>query len=512
MEKLATRIKDWPFEKGEKVKLTWIEEPFKKNNKWMFYAYFENNKAKRKVLLDWANVHFLSINKYYTDGDLNNGETIGRENIIDIDLSGIKASYNEKPWSNLVEGVEEKTKSKTFNISKNGIRYTIPIIEVIRAVIAPNRFLLNRIVEMDTLENYFTYEIKDNTLYIYFTSEYEKKLLKPEKINHLAWIITNPNITRMFNSIGQGLWQLGELKFDFLLDKFNIKARINKKGNQITVLEIISLKRKSINVGEINIYHPSLEQTMTTNDIKKKSFISREVSDEREIDSGVDGSTNTSEEINTSLINHEYETIPKINKVKNGRTVRRDKEGENTKKYVSEDRGLRTTADSGGEELLKGLEFTNISSIKEKGELEEFIEILKLLEKKYYIRSIDIIIGELPEGRIGKRFSRLKDGITKRRYAIGKIIMLNGREYSLIEVERENKALSMLLLKSNNKVKWEWIYSKLLLQLVEESGKWSNKVIEKLEAQEVNVYRNKHVKKSVFEKANFIYEKLNYLI
>ncbi|GAA0752037.1 hypothetical protein [Clostridium sartagoforme] len=316
MEKIVTRIKEWPFKKGEKLRLTWIEEPFKQNNKWMFYAYFRKDKTTRKILLDWASVHFLSINKYYTDGDLNNGEIIERENIIDINLSGGKVSYNEKTWRNWIEDIEEKTISKTFNISKNGMLYTIPIIEIIRAVLAPNRFLLNRIVEMDTLENYFTYEIKDNTLNIYFTSEYEKKLLKAEKINHLAWIITNPNITRMFNSIGQGLWQLGELKFDFLLDKFNIKARINKKGNQITVFDIITIKRKIINVEEINIYHPSLEQTMTTNDIKKKSFISRKVSNEKEIDSGVDGSTNTSEEINTSLINHEYETIPKINKVK----------------------------------------------------------------------------------------------------------------------------------------------------------------------------------------------------
>ncbi|GAA0752042.1 Tn7-like element transposition protein TnsE [Clostridium sartagoforme] len=180
--------------------------------------------------------------------------------------------------------------------------------------------------------------------------------------------------------------------------------------------------------------------------------------------------------------------------------VRRDKEDENTKKYVSEDRGLRTTADSGGEELLKGLEFSSISGIKEKGELEEFVEVLKLLEKKHDIRSVDIIIGELPEGRIGKRFSRLKDGITKRRYAIGKLTMLSGREYSLIEVEREDKALSMLLLKSNSEVKWEWVYSKLLLQLVEESGKWSNKVIEKLETEGVDVYRNKHIKKEYLSK------------
>lgn len=32
MSKAAVIIKDWPFEKGEKVKLTWIGEPFKQNN------------------------------------------------------------------------------------------------------------------------------------------------------------------------------------------------------------------------------------------------------------------------------------------------------------------------------------------------------------------------------------------------------------------------------------------------------------------------------------------------
>ncbi|MDT8719213.1 hypothetical protein IAI10_21405 [Clostridium sp. 19966] len=88
------------------------------------------------------------------------------------------------------------------------LMYTIPIIEIIRNIIAPDIFTLNRVVEMDMLENFFIYELTGNKLDIYFSSEYEEKLLSNEKINHLAWIITNPQIFKMFNSIGKNLWLL----------------------------------------------------------------------------------------------------------------------------------------------------------------------------------------------------------------------------------------------------------------------------------------------------------------
>lgn len=508
MNKVGVKIKDWPFAKGEKVKLTWIGEPFKQNNKWMLNAYFTRSKITRKIMLDWASIHFLSIDKYYTDGNLNNGEALENKEVVEINLSGTRAEYKERPWTIWGTGFKIETNSKTFNFYKNGVLYTIPIIEVIRSVLAPDKFMLNRILEMDTLENYFTYELQGNKLNIHFTSEYDKNLLNSEKINHLAWLLTNTKIFRIFNAIGQNLWQLGELKFDFLIDRFNIAARVEKKEKYIRVLEIVSLKKKRINATEINIYHPSLEEIETANVIKKRKFVSKNSTGDRELDSHTDGSTKSSEEISTFLIGHEYERVPTINKVKSGRRIRRSKEDENTQKYILEDDKLRIVADTGGEELLKGLEFTNISKVEEKGELQEFIEVLKLLQKRRDIKSVDIIVGNLPEGRTGKRFSRLSDGITKRRYAIGKISMMNGRECSLIEVEREDRALSMLLIKLNSKVNWEWVYSLLLLGLVNESGKWSNKGINEVERNGVGVIRNKHVKKSVFEKESFLYRKI----
>lgn len=510
MNKVNVKIKDWPFSKGERVRLTWIGEPFKYNNKWMVNAYFKGSKTTRKIILDWASIHFLSIDKYYTDGNLNNGEVLENKEVLEINLTGVKAEYKERQWSIWGTGFKEETKSKTFNFYKSGVLYTIPVIEVIRAVLAPDKFMLNRILEMDTLENYFTYEFKGNKLDIHFTSEYDKNLLNSEKINHVAWLLTNPKMFRMFIDIGQNLWQLGELKFDFLIDKFIIVARVEKKEKYVRVLEIVSLKKKRIAAAEINVYHPSLEETQTANVIKKRKFVNKSSSEDRALDSSSDGSTKSSEEISTFLINHEYERVPKINKVKRRRRIRRTKEDENTPKYILEDDKLRTVADTGGEELLKGLEFTNIEKVEEEGELKEFIEILKLIQKRCDIKLIDVIVGDLPEGRKGKKFSKLSDGITRRRYAIGQIVMIDETKYSLIEVQREFKTLSMLLVKAySKKVNWTWIYSLLLQGLVEGNGKWSNVSIEKIQQKGVWVYRNKHIKRILCDKANFIYKKLN---
>lgn len=506
MDKEAVIIKNWSFEKGEKVKLIWIGEPFKQNSKWMVYAYFKGTRATRRIILDWASIHFLSVEKYYINGNLNDGITIDNPEVININLNGIKAEYKERDWEIWGTGFKEKTKSKTFNFLKNGVLYTIPVIEVIRAVLAPDKFMLNRVLEMDTFENYFTYEVKDRKLDIHFTSEYEPKLLKSEKINHLAWILTNISVLRMFNSVGQGIWEKEELKYDFLLDMFSISARVEKKDKFIRVLEIISLNKKRINAEEINVFHPSLEESVSSNDTKMRKFIGNNAKGDRELKSDADGSTKESDEINTFMINHEYETVPKINKKKTGRKIIRNNEDKNTKTYIVDSDNLRTTADTGGENIIRGLEFRSLAEFKEKAELQEFIEMLKLIEKRQAVKAVDIIIDQLPEG---KKFSKLNDGITRRKYAIGKIIMIDGRENCLIEVEREDKALSMLLLKANKQIGWNKIHSSVLISLVEDSGKWCNGVIERIQKNGVAVQRINHSKKDKYEKEKFMYDKLN---
>lgn len=358
---------------------------------------------------------------------------------------------------------------------------------------------------MDTLENYFVYEIERNILSIHFTSQYNKDLLKSEKINHLAWLLTNPHAFQMFNMVGQSMWQNKDLKLEFLLSKFSMRAKVERHEKYTKILEVIGVTRKRINAEEIEIYHPSLEETEASDEVKKRKYIGKGIDGKVDLTSDANGSTNAFDEVNTLLIEHEYEFLPEIKKRKTGRKIRRDKEDETTEPYIIDSGNIRTTADEGGQDLIKGLEFKTLDSVVVKGELEEFIEVLKLLEKRPNIKKVEIIVGELPDGR---KFSRLKDGITRRKYIIGKITMCDGRQCSLIEVEREEKSLSMLIVKVNNRVNWYKIYSILLIGLIEESGNWSVNELEKLKASGVNILRKKHIRKNIYEKETHIYNSL----
>lgn len=504
MEKEIVKIKNWPFDKGEEVKLGWISEPYKRDNKWMIDAYFQGKSGRQRLALDWASLHFLVKDKYYIDGDLNNSKAHEESYIEEINLNEFKVNYSEKPWEIRYGKSMVNTKAKSFTFFKNKQLYVLPIYEVIRAILAPNRFLLNRIVEMDTLENYFTYDVEDDFLNIHFTGQYSRKLLKSEKINQLAWIITNSEIFKMFNSVGEGLWSKGEIKLESLFNELRLIVRLEKKEKCIQIIEILGVKKKKINVGEINIYHPSLEESISSNETKIRKYIGKSNTGEVEIDSTASGASQAFDEVNTSM-EHEYVRIPRINKLKTGRKVRRDKEDSGTKKYLIDNGALRTLADEGGQDIIKGLEFSSIEKVSVKGEVEEFIEMLRLLDKEATIARVDIIVGDLPGDRA---FSKLDDGVTKRRYAIGKVTMVDGRECSLIEIEREDKALSMLLLKGNKLVKWKRIYCILLLGLVKESGKWDKESIKKIESYGISVFRIKHIKKNTYEKTYFMYRKI----
>lgn len=110
--------------KGKKAKLTWIGESFKYNNKWMLDTYFNDVETTKKIIQDWANVYFLSIDKYYTDGDLRSGELLNNEGVmetININLSSITPKYNENEWT--ISKSAYKSQSKTFSFWKHNILY-----------------------------------------------------------------------------------------------------------------------------------------------------------------------------------------------------------------------------------------------------------------------------------------------------------------------------------------------------------------------------------------------------
>ena len=490
MRKNEIKIKNWPFKKGERAKLSWISEPYKGNKKWMIDTYFDGECGKRKITLDWATIHFLVKDKYYIDGNLNDSEVDGESYIEQINLNNTDVKYSESPWQIWYGKRKIETKSKSFIFFKEKVLYVLPIYEVIRAVLAPNRFLLNRIVEMDTIENYYTFNVSGAVLNIYFTKLYNRQLLKEDKINQLAWLITNEDVFKMFNQIGWQLCKLGEVKLDYLFKKMSLKVRLQRYKNHIQVVEILGVFKKRINVNQVNMHHPLIQDYGDSDEVKKRSYIGKSADGKVEIDASATGATNSFDEVNNNTI-QEYIQLPKIIKEKTGRKLKRGGENENTKKYFIENDSLRTVADEGGQVLMKGLEFSSLDKIGIKGELENFIDMLKQIEKDEEVASVEIIVGELPGYRT---FSTLSDEETRRKYAIGKVVMVDGGERSIIDIERDGRALSMLILKAQDKVNWKWIYSKLIYGVVNESGVWSNKDINEFNNIGIVVERRRHGK------------------
>lgn len=507
-------MKNWPFKQHEKVQLYWIDGPYKIDSKWMIDAYFKGNNETKRVTMDWATIHFLAFGRYYSNGIMNRSEYKVQEQFIDIDLSGIIFQLVEDKLQIDINGVQIQT--KVFVGYSEGIEYRIPTLEIIRAILAQNRFLLNRIVEVDTLSKYFIYEFKSsNHLHINFFQEYERKLLSDYFVKHIAWLITNRNILKMFNQVGSNLFIHNKMSFDFLFDNFNIRGRVNVKGKTIRIYEITQFISKYIQTDYITISSDHIKEIRRINVPKKREYRQLKDNDDKLLDPKADGSfMGESDFIPTSSTEHKYLNQPIINRIKTGTIYAREDRDESTQIYEIENRNIRTTADQGGFDRAKGLEYMGLDEISMIGELEDFINVLKLLNKKDGVKDIALLSDSLPEGKKGKKFSMLSDGKTKRRYVAGILKLMGGKECCLIEVEREDKALSTLLLFSNKHIDWDKIILLVTLGLVNNNGTWDATGLEKLKTFGILAQRQRHKssRSSAQDKCDHIYQRITEVI
>ena len=117
------------------------------------------------------------------------------------------------------------------------------------------------------------------------------------------------------------------------------------------------------------------------------------------------------------------------------------------------------------------------------------------------IFKIDFKIEELPT------FSFLDDGITRRKYALGSVKLLNGHNYFIVEIEREYKSLAMLILQGQQDIQWDTVIEQLLRNLVKDSGAWLKESLKEIEDKGVIMQKVKHSKKSYRHRASLIAKK-----
>lgn len=484
----------WPFAKGEKAQLLWIGEPFRYDHKMMIKAYFRSQGRTEGILMDWGTLPSLAIQHFYTDGIITASKAPEGVQEIDMTIYPNKVKYHERPWS--IQGSSDPATSRSFVFSFNGKSVILPVIEVLRSILAPNGFLLYRLFESNSFPQFFTETYEPNKIHLRFSSQYELKYTKPTFIYQLVWLLTNRDLRQAYENIAFTWLQERILKFEWSFTQpITITARVKEKNNTCTVLQIVNVKNKDIPYQHISISHPEIQDQEKSNEAKKYTYRSLNRQGDEEgftLDEQLDGSTEDFDIVQMNQLKHEYTLVPRIERIKGSPSKQRKKEDENTKKYYINHDSIRSTADSGGQQLVRGLEHQMLHEIQAQGELQDFINMLKILEQHPEIRAIRAFTDVLPESLGERKFMKLSDGVTKRRYVIAEVYMVNGKRFNIIEVERENRSMSMIILSSPTIHNWNYIYSCLLMNLVNDNGTWTSKQLKIIENQGVIVVKAKH--------------------
>ncbi|MGE7599600.1 Tn7-like element transposition protein TnsE [Lysinibacillus fusiformis] len=474
MSEQQVKMNNWPFEKGEQAQLIWISSPFRYEKKIMIYAYFRAKGITEKLLVDWGTLPALAIQHYYVDGDIRKSSIPPKKTEeIDITIYPDKVNTHEKEWD--IYGTNDKDISRSFIVKQANQSYILPLIEVVRSILAPNRFLLYRLFESHSFPQYFIEHYGDNKIHLDFTSLYNRKYTQSNFLYQLVWLLTNQDLRNIFENVAYTFNNTSILKFDWSFSQpITIKAVVKSNATGGTVLRVVSVKNILIPYSEITIGHPEVVQSEKYNEPKKYTLHKRNINgkqDELLLDEEIEGTTDDFDITEMDNQKHEYFKPPKITKVRKNSNKMREFEDENTKKRFINEEGKRSTADLGGNLVTKGLE-QSLLDIQIDGELGDFIKVMRVLHDLHEVLSINTIQGSLRGFSSTKRFVYLSDGITERKYVIAEVRLFSGREVSVIEIEREDKALSTLICSLNKLENRAYVYQRVLTSLINALGTW----------------------------------------
>ncbi|MEC1305427.1 Tn7-like element transposition protein TnsE [Lysinibacillus capsici] len=512
MNEQQVKLQHWPFKKGEQAQLIWISSPFWHEKKVMIYVYFRASGKTEKILADWGTLPALAIQHYNVDGDIRKSISPQGIDEIEITIYPNNVSIYERDWQ--VQGTNDQDVSRSFIVKQGNRSYILPVIEVVRSILAPNRFLLYRLFEMNSFPQYFIENYYPNKIHLHFSSLYNIKYTKTTFLYQLVWLLTNRDLRNVFENVAHTFNQKDCLKFDWSFTRpITIRAIIKSNANGGTVLRITKVKNKHISYKEITYYHPDIAQTTKSNEAKKYTVQTKKIfkgqQDEIILDEQIEGTTDDFDVIEMDNQFHEYTTVPKVTKISRKTNKKRDFEDENTKERFINSNSSRSTADVGGNQVTRGLEQQPLMDVQIDGELGEFIKVMRVLQDFPEVQSINIIQGSLKEFSDTKRFVYLNDGVTERKYVTAEVKLFTNQNVSIIEIERELKGVSTLICLIGNLEGEKYYYQLILGKLINNSGTWDK---ESLIFNKIKFWTLRHGRKDIKHRARMLFNKFTKII
>ncbi|MBP3971403.1 hypothetical protein KAF80_20520 [Bacillus sp. WL1] len=508
MSKRQVKLNNWPFKEGEQAQLIWISSPFLQDKKVMIHAYFRANGRTERFLIDWGTLPALAIQHHYLNGDISKSITPIDTEEIEIKIYPNYVMYSEREWS--IFGTSDKDISRSFIVSHQNKKFILPLIEVVRSILATNRFLLYRLFETNSFPQYFIEHYEVNKIHLDFSSQYHHKYTKDNFLYQLVWLLSNPDLRSVFENVAYTFISIGILKFDWLFKQpIIIRAIVKPSATGGTILRITTVKNKQIPYSEISFTHPETVETEKSGEAKKYTMHSKSSDgsqqDELTLDEEAEGTADNFDLIEMDNQIHEYVRLPKVTKIRRNSNKKRAFEDENTKKHFIDEQSRRSTSDVGGNNVVRGLENKSLSDIQVEGELGEFIKVLKVLEGYQAVQSINVIQGSLKEFSESKRFVYLNNGVTERKYVIAEIAFFSNKAVSVIEVEREDRALATLICYLNSWQNKKYCYQHILTRLIEGHGTWDKG---QLQVNKIDFLTLRHGKKEAKHRANMLLNKI----
>lgn len=507
MTKSVIILSDWPFDKGVKAKLIKISKPFLDNGRWYLNAVFMSLEKKEAKTLKrfWGDLHLLIVGAYYVDGirlEMSDWQT----ETLDIKNRDL---FNKRIDPYLKKDrLNEKYDYYTFGIGFDDKYYVFPLLEIVRAVFAPDVFWLNQITMLDTIDTRVLHEFDNRILKLNFSNDIPVRYIKMDAtIKHMAWIFTNKNILKMFSQIYQNICDNKGVVFDFNFNDLAISFKYEESNRMRYIKEIIVFRRKRMLCDEIIVSHPSLiehDENAISDCEKRVRLISDLSSGVKELSTS-DGALSNFLDLQEGLTDFEYASEIKIQRVKKIRNKNKNK----ILHLNFDDKNgiiIRTTADFGGMKVVPQLEFFQSITKNLEGDFEEIMEIIRLMKKRSEVLRVEFHLGYLQNHLPNRVICTLDDGKTLRKYLVGKIKLHDGCEAVIIEIQRESKAISTLICVSQDFHNWEKDVHKLLKGFIKKSGAWSTEIDMKLNKKVI--YRFKHTNAEYYLKEKRISQKI----
>ncbi len=265
-------LQPWPFHPETEVILWWVRSPRRLTDEkqWCVTACFETrDKQKHEIILPWGFLPLLRLGQCYANGFALAGEFIGKEVL--LTLTGqprLVLAIDALPADFMPPSRQFVGRDLCF-LFEGDTPVVLPILEVVRSLLTPNRALAYGIFEPQFLEKVVTEtHIRDSHLHLAFAREISPQALSKPVVGHITRLLYDESFRAAWDSVARQRITLANAHPDTAARPLTCalpdlepiwRARVVTFGKVHLVLEILGVTpMKMMPFSSVHFTHPRM--------------------------------------------------------------------------------------------------------------------------------------------------------------------------------------------------------------------------------------------------------------